>query len=470
MSPIPEVSEPAAIDPVDPVPSEPPEAATDDPRAPSALRHSLRFRVTTSFLVAGLILGLVYGGVVGIYLHDMEDQVAINLLRLEAEHFEKEVATDPSATLPNTRLLRGFLVDPTKGETTADLPAPFNEWAGDRGPGEHELFTPDMHIKIHPLENGSLLYLYHFDGEIEPLDKSYLTEILLVGLVLVVLLNGWAGFLLARRVLAPIVNLADQVGRTDPDAMPVHLTGPFYRDEVGALAQALQRAMNRIAEFIDRERRFTRDASHELRTPVTVIKGAAELVRHRAELGQPIQAPLRRIERAVLDMENIIVTFLYLGREGTVQHRVAAEAETDATAVVPVVENLMGANRYLLEEKEVEARLEVVEGFAVAAPEPVISIAIGNLFRNACQYTDRGMVRVCIHPGRVDIIDTGRGMNREAQKAAPRPKEMGFGLGLSIVQDFCGRHGWRLEIESEPGKGTRATLIFDDVHEHAPTT
>ena len=425
------------------------------------IRHSLRFRIVTSFALAGLLMGLVYGGMVYGYLHTMEDEVVENVLRLESEDFVRRWQADQSLIPPKNRLLRGFVVDRNQSDSFAAWPSRFQGWAQLREPGIYE-FVPDYHLLVAELDADHLLYLFHNDYGVEPLDQSTLAEILVIALVLVMVLTTWFGFIIAKRLIAPVTQLARQVAHSHPDQLPLKLEGSFYRDEVGELANALEHSMQRIHDFIAREQRFTRDASHELRTPVTVIKGACELIDKMLENGLPPKGPLRRIRRAVRDMENIIETFLYLGREGSA---VLPEGTAQVDAIVA---HSVEVNQYLVEEKDVEVRLEIKERFCVAVPEPVVAITVGNLVRNAFQYTDRGEVLVRVVDQRVLVQDSGVGLSRRQQtlvkeRAVRGRDSQGFGLGLSIVYDFCLRHGWQLEIKSSEGKGTKVWLNFAQI-------
>lgn len=412
--------------------------------------NSLRVRMIAAFTVAGLLLGTIFGGLVKAFLHDIEDEVTENQQRLEAEAFAKRYAEDPSVEPLDSFLSQGYV---GRGNIPADLAA----MIGSVSPGWHEL-VDDYHLYVQLLPGtDERLYLFQSTRGVEPLEGFTLTRILILGVLLVTLVAAWFGAAIAKRILAPVTNLARQVKDVDPSSLPISIQGQFRHDEVGALADAFRRAMDRINDFIQREQHFTRDASHELRSPVTVIKGAVAIIRRKDN--DVIDQPLRRIERATKDMENIIETFLYLGREGSMEH------SGEPTHVVPVVENLLAQNAYLLEDKSVEANLIIEQPCVVAAPEPVVHIALGNLLRNACQYTDQGHITVTIGANVVTIRDTGRGMDPALLAAARRrhirgQSAAGFGLGLSIVADFCHRHGWRLNLESEPNQGIQATLMF----------
>jgi signal transduction histidine kinase len=206
--------------------------------------------------------------------------------------------------------------------------------------------------------------------------------------------------------------------------------------------------LKRISEFTRREREFTAHASHELRTPVTVIKGAMEILKRRSEKEQTaFRHPLARIERAVMDMELLIDTFLMLARQKQ------APNQEETCDVQEIVEKVVSAHRYLLATKPVQVEVRTEEAGSLQAPASLVTIALGNLVRNAFQYTMDGKIEIISLSDRVRIIDNGPGINASRK---------GDGLGLTIVERLCERMDWRFVITGVPGKGTRAELIFSN--------
>ena len=91
----------------------------------------------------------------------------------------------------------------------------------------------------------------------------------------------------------------------------------------------------------------------------------------------------------------------------------------------------------------------------------------GNLLRNACHYTDRGRIVVRLAADRIEVEDTGVGMTAEELQRAFEPffrggehRDGGQGVGLTIVRRLADRFGWPVELQSEHGRGTRATIRF----------
>ena len=170
--------------------------------------------------------------------------------------------------------------------------------------------------------------------------------------------------------------------------------------------------------------------------------------------------PLERIARSVTNMENIIETLLWLSRED------AAVDQNQNFAVVPVVQETIEQNRYLIANKPIEIEL-VTEGEPqLNIPAPLFQIALTNLIRNAIQHTVSGNISVIVKHDRVLVSDTGTGIENADLKLVTQRHvrgngSKGFGLGLSIVKRLCDRFGWNFDIESEVGRGTTVQLIFD---------
>ncbi|MDZ7825203.1 MAG: histidine kinase dimerization/phospho-acceptor domain-containing protein [Gammaproteobacteria bacterium] len=142
-----------------------------------------------------------------------------------------------------------------------------------------------------------------------------------LALVLVALyLTAWIGYRATHRVLSPITSLAREirrmdVGALDPDVLRQERFAGDPGQEVSVLASALADFTERLDAFVERERNFTRDASHELRSPLTVIAMAVEVLRADPDLGTAGHGALDRIDRAVRDMRELVEAFLLLARE-----------------------------------------------------------------------------------------------------------------------------------------------------------
>lgn len=421
-------------------------------------RHSLRTRIIFTFCLFGAVLGTAYATAVYISLDLIDDRLIDSRLREEMEYFADHYKYYSLLPRPTSPYITAYL-------GTESMPLYISEMIDGLAEGLHEAYSgqDEYHIAIQKFPNQEKkLYLLFEVGALEFTEKRewVIALALLAGVILVVVLGLWIGWLTSRKVIAPVVHLADRVNKSEPGRLPLDLSKDFTDDEVGTLATALEQSMKRIKAFVEREHQFTRDASHELRTPVTVIKGAVELLCKQLDsAGTSVRRPLQRIQRQATNMENTIEALLWLSRE---------EKSIDSQqtfSVLPVVRAAIEENRQLIADKSIDIKF-VNEGKPVLnIPEAPFRIALTNLIQNAVRHASDSHITVVVRDDRVLVADTGGGIKGSELKNIMRPHvrgtgSKGFGLGLSIVQRLCARFGWQFEIESEVDRGTTAQLIF----------
>ncbi|MBV9774851.1 MAG: HAMP domain-containing histidine kinase [Gemmatimonadetes bacterium] len=225
-----------------------------------------------------------------------------------------------------------------------------------------------------------------------------------------------------------------------------------------------------VERSMERMRRFIADAAHELRTPVAVLRGRSEVALERERAPEEYVSALRGVAREAERMGAIVDDLLTLARADAGEQPVRREPcylddlAGDAVSTLQVLADSRGV------------RLEV--GRYEEAPTVGDPVLLGQLFRivldNAVKYTPPGgSVRLDVFAeddaARVVVEDTGVGIPPDAlphvferfYRADPaRAPAMGTGLGLSIARWIADAHGARIDLESEPGRGTRVLLRF----------
>jgi len=422
-------------------------------------RHSLRSRIIIAFCFFGAALGSVFALIVYISLEYIDDSLIDNSLKEEIDHISRHYQQNGEIAIPASPHIKAY-----RGTTA--MPAAIKEMAAGFSGGFHEAYLgkEEYHIAVITLPNlDAPLYLLFDVSALEFTEKRKfrIAMVLVAGVVLVVGLGLWIGWLTSSKVIAPVIHLAQKVDKAGPDDLPTDLSKHFYKDEVGVLARALEQSMQRVEAFVDREKRFTRNASHELRTPVAVIKGAVELLQK--NLDNPtaaVRRPLNRIDRSVANMESIIEALLWLSREGAPINQQAS------FAVLPVIRDTIEQNRKRIAGKPVDINLVAKSDPVLMVPPSLFQIALANLIRNAVDHTANGTITVYVHDDRVVVSDTGEGIAQKDLSTVTQPLvsgngRKGFGLGLTIVKRMCDRLNWQFHIQSEIDVGTTAELIFN---------
>ncbi len=422
--------------------------------------RSLRRRAERAFALFGAILAAVFvqwliGG-----MRLGEEHVFDRISESAANRYLKALAHEPAAqpVLPSEWQAAIGL---------AALPPELRSAASRLAPGNHEVDTEDARgereylIAVRPLAGrADRLYLVLDVTEIEYTERLHIASgFVLVVLALLAAVGGaLAGRRIAQRVVRPLTDLTAVVRSAPLDELPERLQELPAGGETAVLAEALSDALQRVRAHVEREKRFTRNASHELRTPVTVLKGAAELLSQRIPRDDARLRPLlERISRATADMEATVETFLWLARE---QSERPGGQECEAGGIV---RRTVEAHRHRLAGKPVEVRLDLAWELTVRAPASILSSALGNLVANAFEHIERGEVTIGTTPGAIFVEDTGMGIATDLLADVRHPfvrggSSSGHGLGLAIIEELCQRFGWTLSLVSDGSRGTRAQI------------
>jgi signal transduction histidine kinase len=242
-------------------------------------------------------------------------------------------------------------------------------------------------------------------------------------------------WLLIKRVSRPVAELGSWARRLDSSnsgkAVP-----DFGYPELNRLAELIRASVSSVQQSVEREQRFLRHASHELRTPISVIRSNVELIKklhddNNGQAGKVEALAYERIDRASLNMQHMTETLLWLSRD---------ELEVLPTRNVEIgslIENLVDETRYLLAEKDVRVNV-LTDSYVCELSTTALRIVLGNLIRNAFQHTWDGEVSIvqCGHTVQIEnrSDDAGNRIDNDAT---------GFGLGLQLTEQLTQRLHWK---------------------------
>jgi len=415
--------------------------------------RSLRFRVATAFATIGGVISLV--AAMGIYVgvRDAGERLIDETLTAEIQDYLSRRSRNPQSQPPATATLLGYVLPARQGEAVP--PAAIAAWR----PGLHEIRLGDTYYRVAIADRAGSRYFLLYNETLFRQQQASMILYLAGFVALMTLLSGGLALWLAERVIEPVKALARRVRDVRPDAHPGRIAEDFPPDEVGELARAFEQTLDRLADFIDRERAFTADVSHELRTPIAVIRGAAEVLLADDTRPDKDRQRLERIERGAADMADLSTALLAMARERDDERR-------EPVDLAALLEESVDKHRHLLGGRPVELGLEIVAQPRVAADANLVAIVIANLLRNSFTYTERGSVRIRLDARTLTVADTGLGIPRAAldkvfQRLYKGAHSEGAGIGLSLVKKICDRYGWSIALDSEEGRGTRAVLTFD---------
>jgi signal transduction histidine kinase len=278
---------------------------------------------------------------------------------------------------------------------------------------------------------------------VRPIRTELLTWLAGWGLAMVALalVLGWV---LARRVTAPLETLAGRVAAASPGQHPVSVAQGLGKDEVGEVARAFDALLARTHDFIVREQAFTRDASHELRTPLAVLLLGIERLQADPAMAPSLQTALATLHASTLWMQQSVSTLLVLAREGESNPGKTHEP----VAVLPLLEQWVLAHADWLDRQALSLDVQLDRQARLRLPTPVLQLALASLLGNAFVHGRAGgQVRVDFDDQALCIT------NPDAESP-----QAGHGFGLAIVQRLLDAAGGRLELIQHGGT-TRARVL-----------
>jgi signal transduction histidine kinase len=327
-----------------------------------------------------------------------------------------------------------------------------------------------LYATLVALSTGALLLISywllgrHFDRTLpERLAQDALDEVALqyaiafAGVLLVAAAVGW---LVAGRVLAPLKRISGTAKRVSEESLGERIPVGGPHDELRELGETLNSMLDRLALSFDAQRRFVANASHELRSPLTVIRSEAEVALANPEPDlDEMRAMAESVVHASRRTEALLASLLILARS---QRGLLRSEPVDLAALV---ERVAGDAERAAAGERVQLRVQpaaaIVEGDAA-----LLERLVANLLENAVRYNRPGgfvdvSTREGIASAELRVENSGPPVDREAAARLAEPFERlqreadarGAGLGLSIVRAVSEAHGGSLLIEPRDGGG-----------------
>ncbi|MGF1725473.1 sensor histidine kinase [Photobacterium nomapromontoriensis] len=309
---------------------------------------------------------------------------------------------------------------------------------------EHLLGKEDKHFIVidHPSGKGLMYILFQDDAD-DYLDNYEDTLHYCIMLFGIIVSLGMAiyGIYFVRTLSKPLAAIEAKISQMPPD-QPDFKVDTAY-NETRNIEQILLDSKTNIAGFFQREKEFSRFASHELRTPIMVIQGSAELLSRVPNQPPVALKAIDRVQSATEEMRILTEAFLLLGKVDIEAHHLGSyELEQHLRQQLEVLAPLFA-------KQDASYRLLVLSSGSVTAPESFITIVINNLIKNAFSYSV-GDIYIQLAGLRLIIINRHEG--NETYNA-------GYGCGLVIVERICERMGWQFSTHDN-GKQFKTAITF----------
>ena len=309
-------------------------------------------------------------------------------------------------------------------------------------------------------------------GVISAQDESGVMHVIIILLCTLlpalILLSTGGGWLIAWSAFRPMEKIIDTVDSiSDGDDMSLRVNMKRGPSEMRRLGAAFDKMLDRLEKSFLSERQFASDASHELRTPITVILAECDRARRKDKTREDFLASINVIEEKGRSMSELVQSLLGLTRiqQGTDRYPMRSadlSAFTEACA-----DEFMPAD-----SRGIELTKDIEQGIVTEFNQSLMSRVVQNLLQNAYKYgSDGGHIELSLHESEgkavLSVKDDGIGIAQENlekiwqrfwQADASRGEDGGSGLGLAMVKEIAQFHGGTANVTSELGKGSCFTV------------
>ncbi len=305
-----------------------------------ALRSaSLRSRVALFFALFGALLSLLMAFMLYQSAHDLGQRLIDETLTAELDDYMARRERNPHSLPPSTVIVQGYVKDAAGG---GDVPVYLSALPD----GRHNVSVGQLAYRVAVLERQGERYFLLYDISLQQRrEQRFALQLGLIAIVMT-LVSALGGVWLSRTVVAPVSELAARVRHRGVEDWERSLSDEFPGGEVGELARVFDRQLIRMRAFIERERAFGADVSHELRTALAVILSATEVLLSDERLNDKQKARIGRIERAARDMAELGTALLLMAREER------SQAMGGTSSLSEVVEEAVAKHRHLLGHKQ----------------------------------------------------------------------------------------------------------------------
>jgi signal transduction histidine kinase len=419
----------------------------------SLLGGSPLFRKIMANILLASVFFLSLLSIVVYYSNEiLENALLAKQTDFELQNIQQLLTQDPDAVLPRSASLNIYLASRQATQTIPDHLLELTDGI------HHDVRVADnaYHVMVAP-HGDDRIYIQFDVTEIER-SEELLSVILLVAWIVLIVLLFFIARILSKRLSTPIARLSQELSRIKPDERGVQLSDHFEDDEVGKIAQAFDSYTRKMDSYVEKQIAFAAMASHELRSPLTIVQTSADLIASRYD-NPDIIPHLDKIQRASANMANMIHALLAVTRDQPTKNVL------QSIALQPLVDEILETMSPEICAKQINIDNRLTPDISIDADRTLITVVLTNLIRNGVKHGQQSSIEIDMQASVLSITDNGIGIDCEDLQHIfdfrfSGQHSQGYGVGLYISKLICDYQGWSLDLAPNPQGGIIARVNF----------
>lgn len=264
--------------------------------------------------------------------------------------------------------------------------------------------------------------------------------LVIISLLIIIILSR----ILGKFLVSPIQDMATRVSQLNPNERGLSIDGDYSDSELSVIAEAINSYLEKLDSFLDREKEFIDTASHELRTPITIISGAVDILNSQPHTSEVTARAAMRIKHATKDIAESINALFILAKNDS---QLAGSAKL--IHLDDLVNRIIEEQVAIFPDKKAIINREL-DKTCIMSPIEATSIVLRNLVRNALEHSENEHIDIRLEKGVFEIKNQWESMTPEDiallfNKRVRGKSGKGNGLGLYLIKRICECLNWELD-------------------------
>ncbi len=292
---------------------------------------------------------------------------------------------------------------------------------------------------------------------------KHLENILALWIPILLIISIILGYFIIKNSLIPVKKVIDEVKNIEASNLQKRITIINSNDEIEELVTTFNFMLDKLDDSFSKIKRFSNDVSHELKTPLTVIRGEIELGLRKERTNDEYKTILKSTLEETKLLQELINSLLFLSKSNNKEMK----SKFENVELDEIITDVISQNKKLIKEKDIKFEFKKLDSVSCQGHPLLLRILVGNIIQNSIKYSHKSSkVEIYLDKDILKIKDYGIGIlpcdienifDRFYRVDKARGRS-GYGLGLSIVKSIANIHDFEITVQSEYDKYTQFTI------------
>jgi len=294
---------------------------------------------------------------------------------------------------------------------------------------------------------------------------AHLESVLIIWIPILIVVSIVVGYFVIKKALEPVKKTIKDVQALQKDDFSKRLIAHTKNDEIEELVITFNKILEKLNNSYTKIKRFSNDASHELKTPLTVIRGFVEIGLRKDRTKEEYRKILKNTLSETKKIQELIDSLLFLSSTNNKE----IQATFKMIEIDEIITSVIVENKQLMMKKNIQIDFEEFENTSCYGHPLLLKMLVGNIIQNAIKFSSyNSHIQLWLTKDTLIIKDYGIGIKQEDiqylfdrfYQVEKSRTNSGYGLGLSIVEQIATLHNFKIEINSEYKKYTIFTVYL----------